>query len=73
MAAPGHYRPDPAYCRLVKPSNLSTSLIYSPTVLDLDVLGCAGLDSIRLWWAVLGSGGLGWALVGYTGQYCSIA
>ena len=55
--------PITAYCRLVKPSNLSTSPIYSPTVLDLNVLGCAGLyqalvGCFGLWWAVLGSGRL---------------
>ena len=50
-----------------KPSNYPTFLVYSPTVLDLNLLGCAGLYwalvvCIGLWWGVLGSGGLCWAL-----------
>ena len=50
-----------------KPSKYPTFLVYSPTVLNLDLLGCAGL-----YWAVVGCNGLWWAVLGSVRLYGAV-
>ena len=71
----GLFKPDTGCNGLVEPSNYPPSppsLVYTPTEEDWARLNCAGLY-LALVCALLGSGGLRWALLGYTRQYSTKA
>ena len=63
----GLFKLDMGFNILVEPSNYPSSLVY--TLLGRTGLDLGLLDSLRFWWAVLGSGGLCCAVLGSVGLY----